>query len=152
YNATASFTKFPKLNPDEKMTEEKMKTIRGILDAEGFNGIVLTVLKDYQEETRIQKDGGYYAGGTYSRYYPRYYGGFYRYYYHPTAYATLGNYVPETTTEYTSKTYILETTVYDLTKDKENQLAAVVTSKIENPQKASSTAEEYVKQIAKSLR
>jgi hypothetical protein len=60
-------------------------------------------------------------------------------------------YVPETTTVTSIKTYILETTVYDLTKTGSDQLIAVVTSEITDPQNIEDTASDYVKQITKSL-
>lgn len=109
-------------------------------------------MKDYQEETRVQKDGGYYAGSGYYSYYPRYYGGFYGYFYHPMAYYSPGTYVEETVTTSTSKIYILETTIYNLEKEADNQLVAVVTSQIDNPQTASVAAEQYVKKVAASLK
>lgn len=150
-NATASFTKFPKLNPDQEITEEKSKMIKTILKNEGFNGVVLTVIKEIQEVSKTITDGGHYAGGTYYGYYPRYYGGFHGYYYNPMSYSTLGNYVPETSTTYTSKNYVLETVVYNLDETGEKQLVAVVTSKIEDPENASKTAKQYVKAITKSF-
>jgi len=149
--ATASFTKFPKLNPDQKITEEKSKMIITILKNEGFNAVVLTVIKDVQDVSKTVTDGGYYAGGNYYGYYPRYYGGFHGYYYNSMSYSTLGNYVPETTTTYTSKNYVLETVVYNLDETGEKQLVAVVTSKIEDPKNASKTAKQYVKAITKSF-
>ena len=149
--ATASFTKFPKLNPDQKITEEKSKKIKTMLKDEGFNGVVLTVIKDVQDVSKTITDGGYYAGGTYYGYYPRYYGGFYGYYHNPMSYSTLGNYVPATSTTYTATNYVLETVVYNLDETGENQLVAVVTSKIEEPQNASKTAKQYVKAITKSF-
>lgn len=149
--ATASFTKFPKLNPDQKITEEKSKMIKTILKNEGFNGVVLTVIKDVQELSKTVTDGGYYAGGTYYGYYPRYYGGFHGYYYNSLSYSTYGNYVQESSTTYTTKNYVLETVVYNLDETGEKQLVAVVTSKIEDPEDASKTAKEYVKAITKSF-
>ncbi len=149
--ATASFTKFPKLNPDQEVSEEKKAEIVNILEQEGFNAVVLTVVKDVQEVTQTTQDGGYYAGGNYYGYYPRYYGGFYGYYHHPMSYSTLGNYVPATYTTSTSKNYILETVIYNLDETDEKQLVAVVTSKIEDPENTSSAAEQYVKAITKSF-
>lgn len=159
YNATPSYMHFPKLLPDKKRTSEEEKKIIEMLIAEGFDGVVLTVVKDRRVDTKVHKEGGYYAGGTYyggrySSYYPNYYGGFYNYYYNPYSYSTYrsrGQYVPETTTVTTTKTYILETTVYDLTKEGTNQLIAVVTSEITDPQNIEGTAADYVKQITKSL-
>jgi len=149
--ATASFTKFPKLNPDEKITDDKAEIIKSMLKDAGFNGVVLTVIKETQELSKTVTEGGYYAGGNYYGYYPRYYGGFYGYYYNPMSYSTLGNYVEQTSTTYTSKNYILETVVYNLDEPEEKQLVAVVTSKIEEPENASKAAKQYVKAISKSF-
>lgn len=152
YSATASFSKFGSMKPNDPKSEANQQKLKDILKAEGFDGVVLTVMKDYQEETRVQQDGGYYAGGNYYGYYPRYYGGFYGYFYNPMSYHTFGNYVEPTTTTTTSKLYVLETTVYNLKEDGENQLVAVITSQIDNPQTASGAAEEYVKKISASLK
>ena len=149
--ATASFTKFPKLNPDVKVTEEKAEMIKSQLENDGFNGVVLTVIKEIQELSKTVTDGGHYSGGNYYGFYPRYYGGFRGYYYNPMSYSTLGNYVPETSTTYTSKNYILETVIYNLDENDEKQLVAVVTSKIEEPDNPSKTAKQYVKAITKSF-
>jgi len=152
YKATASYSKFGDMNPNEEPSESNKGKIKQLLEAEGFNGVVLTVMKDYQEETRVEKEGGYYEGGNYYGFYPRYYGGFYTYYRHPVSMRTLGNYVPETTTTRTSKIYVLETTIYDLKAPEDNQLIAIVTSKIDNPESASEAATAYVKKVAASLK
>jgi hypothetical protein len=152
YKATTSISKFGTMKPNDPKSEESQQKLQELLKAEGFDGVVLTVMKDYQEETRVQSDGGYYAGGNYYGYYPRYYGGFYGYFYNPISYHTQGVYVPETTTTSTSRLYILETTVYNLKESGENQLVAVVTSQIDNPQSASTAAAEYVKKITASLK
>ena len=150
--ATASFTKFPKLNPDQQLTKGSEQEIKKLLLDNGFDGVVLTVIKEKQELMKTVTDGGYNAGGNYYGYYPRYYGGFYGYFYNPMSYHSLGNYVPETTTTRTSKLYILETTIYDLNKTGENQLVAVVTSQLDNPESAGLVAPDFVKKIAASLK
>lgn len=149
--ATASFTKFPKLNPDQKITKEKGGKIKDLLQKEGFNGVVLTVIKDVQDVSKTITDGAHYAGGNYYGYYPRYYGGFRGYYYNPLSYSTLGVYEEETSTTYSSKNYVLETVVYNLDESDEKQLVSVVTSKIEDPENATKTAKQYVKAITASL-
>jgi hypothetical protein len=149
--ATASFKKFPILKPDLKITKEKEEMIKKLLNSEGFNGVVLTVIKDTQELSKTVTDGGYYAGSSYYGYYPRYYVGFYGYYRHPMSYSTFGTYMPSTSTTYTETTYILETVIYNLEETKEKQLVAVVTSKIEDPENASDAAKKYVKAISKSF-
>jgi len=149
--ATASFTKFPNINHDKTVTEQKQEMILEILKNEGFNAVVLTVIKDYQEQTQTVTDGGYYAGGNFNNYYPAYYGGFNGYYHNPYSYSTYGNYVPATTTTYETKTYVLETVAYNLDEPEGKQLVTVVTSKIEDPSNVTNTAEDYVKAITKSL-
>lgn len=154
--ATASFTKFPKLTPNKEVSKEKQEMIKTILHNEGFNAVVLTVVKDVQESTKTVSDGGYYAGGTYGGaafggYYPSYYGGFGGYYHNPYSYSSYGVYTPSSSTTYTQKTYVLETVIYDLELPEDKQLVAVVTSQIEDPKEAYKAAEAYVKAITKSF-
>ncbi len=149
--ATESFKRFPKLNPDQKPTEAKQQMIKTILESEGYNGVVMSVVKDYQESTRTTTDGGYYAGGIHPMGYPSYYYGFYGYYYYPMSYSTYGNYVPYSTTTTVSKTYIVETVAYNMDESEDKQLLAIVTSKITDPRTMTSTAEDYAKGIVKSL-
>jgi hypothetical protein len=151
--ATESFRELPNFNPDQELTEEQQTNFKQFLDNEGYNAVVLTVIKDYQESTRTTEDGGYYAGATFMpSYYPSYYGGFYGYYYHPLSYSTYGTYVPRSSTTYTVKTYILETVAYDLSQEDGKQLAVVVTSQIEDPKDVQKNAEEYTKKITDALR
>jgi hypothetical protein len=149
--ATASFTKFPKLNPDQEVTDERKAEILSILESEGFNAVVLTVVKEVEDISSTTQDGGYYAGGNYYGFYPRYYGGFYGYYHNPMSYSTLGNYVPTSFTTTTTHNFVLETVIYNLDETEENQLVAVVTSRIEDPSNASDAAKQYVKAITKSF-
>jgi len=151
YKATASYTKFPTLKPNDKEDNDPA-VLRQKLEKEGFDGIVLTALKDYKEEERTTTSGGYYAGGNYRGYYPRYYGGFYGYYYHPYAYSSYGNYVPATSTTSTAQIYIVETTIYDLTASDDNQLIAVVTSQIDDPQSVMDVSKDLVAKIGKALK
>lgn len=150
-DASESFKIAPKLTPNKELTPERKAMIKSLLKSEGYNGIVLSVIKDFSEQTKTTQDGGYYAGGTFSTYYPRYYGGFYGYYSHPLSYSSYGNYVPLSYTTRTSKTYILETVAYNLDLPKSEQLVAVVTSKIEDPSSVQTTASDYVKAIMKSI-
>lgn len=146
--ATASFSRFPKLNPDAEMTEERKNLIRFILDSEGYDGIVLSVLKDVRERTITSYDAGSYFGGPWDNYYPAYFGGFYGYYYQPYVYSVS---IGSGSTTYTSKTYYLETVAYNLNAPENAQLVAVVTSKIEDPKDAYKTAASYAQEIARAL-
>ena len=151
YQATASYSKFGEMKPNEPELESDKEKFKKICVVEDI-AVILTVMKDYQEETRLEKEGGYYTGGNYYGYYPRYYSGFYPYYYNPISYHSMGNYVEESYTTSVSKLYILETTIYNLDESEENQLVAVITSKIDNPETASGAAKGYVKEISKKLK
>ena len=148
-NATESYLKFSNHNPNEKMEEGAMKAL---IEKEGFQGVVMSVVKDYNESQVTEKSGGYYAGGTtYYGGYPGYYGGFYGYYNNPYSYSTYGNYVPSTTTTRVSKSYILETLVYNLDEPEGKQLIGVVTSQIIDPSSVTETAKKYSKLVFNSF-
>lgn len=153
--ATESHQQFPGHNPDKELSDEEIEKLKGTIQDAGFNGVVVSVLKDLQTTTRVVEEGGYYTGGytggPYNSYYPGYYGGFYGYYGNAMSYATYGNYVPTTLNKQTSKTYILETVVYNLDQPEDKQLIAVVTSRVENPQNVTTTAKQYAHAIAKAL-
>lgn len=148
-NATESYLKFSNHNPNEKMEEGTMKAL---IEKEGFYGVVMSVVKDYNESLVTEESGGYYAGGTtYYGGYPGYYGGFYGYYNSPRSYSTYGNYVPSTTTTRVSKSYILETLIYNLDEPEGKQLIGVVTSQIIDPSSVTKTAKEYSKLVFNSF-
>jgi hypothetical protein len=149
--ATASFTVLPQnIKLMDEPTEESRKAFRNFLETEGYDAVVLSVVKDEQETTKTYTDGGYYAGAT-TPFYQPYYLGFYSYYYHPLTLASTGVYVEPSSTSYTYKSYVLETVAYDLTKEEGKRLVAVVTSKVENPQDLSANAESYTKKITKAF-
>lgn len=148
---TESYTKFPRLNPDKELSEKEVEEAISMIKNEGFDGIVLTVLKDTQTSTQTTSDGGYYSGATWGGYYPRYYGGFNSYYYHPMSYSTYGTYSPTTYTTSTTTKYILETVCYDLNKTGEGQLAAVITTQITDPSDIRKVSEEFVAKVEKAL-
>ena len=150
-NATASFSRFPKLNPEAEMTEERKNLIRFILESEGYDAVVMSVVKDVRERVVTSYDAGSYFGGPWDHYYPSYYGGFYGYYYQPYVYGysvSVGN----EPFRYTSKAYYLETVAYDLKFPDNAQLVAVVTSTIEDPDDAYKTAEKYAQEIVNALK
>jgi hypothetical protein len=153
-NATPSYTKFPKLRPDQKLTEDRKNEIKDLLEKEGFNGVVLSVLKDYQELTRSVGEGGYEASVNYGYTdLPTYYGwGFYAYYHHPLSYSNEDVYVKESEDTITSRLFILETVAYNLEEPEDKQLVAVIRSQVENPDGVVSTANNYAKAIAKRFK
>ena len=149
---TESFKKFPKVHMNREMTKERDEMISSILDSEGYNGIVITTVKDKEQTTRTENTGVY-VGASYG--YPGYYGGFYNYYRHPYAYGpyynSFGGYIPTGSTTRTSTTYVLETVAYNLDEPEENQLVFVVTTSIDDPKNAYKTAEKYVAKIVQAF-
>lgn len=149
--ATESFKEMPHIEPNKKLSEEQTKTLVETIKREGYNAVVLSVIKDYQESTQTTTDGGYYAGGTYGGLYPGYYGGLYGYYNYPMNYVSVGNYAPMTSTTRTVKEFVLETVTYNLDEAEGKQLIAVVTTKLDDPQSMSKNAAEYAEKVMKAL-
>ncbi|MBO6608048.1 hypothetical protein [Psychroserpens sp.] len=154
-NATSSFTKAPKIYPNKEITEERVAFIKELLGYEGFNAVVLTVIKE-KEQSIHTSSSGIYVGATYSNYFPGYYGGFYDYFSYPYAYGSyynsFGGYIPTSSSTYVQTDYVLETVVYNLDEADDNQLVAVVTTELKDPKDADKTADNYVKEIMQSLK
>lgn len=153
--ATESYTKAPKIYPNKEITEERVAFIKEIMGYEGFDAVVITVIKD-KEQTTSTTQNGVYFGASYSNFYPAHYGSFYNYYSYPYAfgsyYDSFGGYIPvggTSTRTYTK--YVLETIAYNLDQTADDQIVAVVTSNLEDPNNATKTAKEYVDEIMKSL-
>lgn len=126
--ATESFKKAPKIYPNREITEERVALIRSLIQSEGFDGVVLTVIKD-KSETLYVSQSGIHFGVAYSNYYPGYYGSFYNYYAQPYAYgpyySSFGGYVPVSTSVNTYTTYVLETVAYNLDAMGNDQLVEI---------------------------
>ena len=150
FKATESYLKFNSMNPNKKVDPG---TVQALIEKAGFKGVVMNVLKDYNESMVTEESGGYYAGGTtYYGGYPGYYGGFYGYYHNPYSYSTYGNYVPSSSTTRISKSYILETLIYNLDEPEGKQLVSVVTTQIIDPSSITKTAKDYSKLVFNSLK
>lgn len=146
-NATSSYSKYPKIKQNQKLTDDQIGNLVSTFKKDGFDAIVLTVVKDVKTETITQESGGYTTGGYYPGYYGGY-GGFGNYYgsfYSPYGYG--GSYVPRSQRTYESEIYKLETVVYDLDRDQNRQLVAVVSSNITDPGSASAVAAPYAKKV-----
>jgi hypothetical protein len=167
FKATESYLKHPNLKPDEKMTEDKKAHIKEVLEQEGYNGVVLSVLKDKLTNVRTTEEGGYYAGESLASYYPAYipvysygfYGSYYSpyaypsgYLYNPQTYKSYGTYVPETLETETSYSFILETMAYNLDLPEEKQLIAYVTTRIDEPDNVNGTAKHFTQAVLDSFK
>ena len=154
YNATPSYTKFPTLRPNEKLTDERKEEIKNLLQSEGFNGVVLSILKDYKERTQTIGEGAHEASVNYGYTdWPTYVGyGFYTYYAHPLSYSTEYVEVAAAEVTLTSKLYVLETVAYDLDQPEKKQLVALINAGVENPETMKELAHNYADAIAKRLK
>ena len=153
YNAVSSYSQFPDFNPIAKITEEQKEQIQSILEKNGYNGVVVTSLKDYQEQSREVGAEKYettvfYGGMNY----PTAYGGFYNYFYIPGSFSADQVSRDTSGSTITSKLYILETVVYDLELEEGKQLVAWVTASIENPDDSPSVATAYANSVAKGFK
>lgn len=152
FKAHKSYITLPKLDPNKKLTPNEKDSIKQLLNSNGYDGVVLSVVKDSKVDTITTREGGYYIGDLGHFYYPFYYHGFYDYYFNPYSYSTYGAYIPEIYSTEISKTYILETTVYNLNNNDKKQLVGVVSSEIINPGLLQKTASQYAKAIVKQLK
>ncbi|TNJ46406.1 hypothetical protein KFZ70_13300 [Tamlana fucoidanivorans] len=146
-NAVASYNQYPDIKLNEKLTDEQIDGQVSRFKKDGFETIVLTVVKDVKTEMVTQESGGYVTGGYYPMYYG-YYGGFGRYYgafYSPYGFG--GSYIPSSQRTYESDIYKLETVIYDLDRTDNRQLVAVVASSITDPDSASQVAGPYAKKV-----
>jgi hypothetical protein len=150
--ASTSYMKIPIFNDQREYTDDERKELVKKIRSLGFNAIILTSVKKRTQKTVTTTHGGYYTGGSYSSLYPQYYGGFYGYYNHPYSHPTYQSYVPSETYTDIRKSFVLETVIFNLDLSSTEQLVAVVTSAINDPETVYTAAEEYVKEIAKSLR
>lgn len=154
-DAMESYKKFPSMKQNQELSEEQIAQRVQIIKNEGFQGVVLTVLKDMSKEIVTSETGGYVSGGYYPSYYGGYYGGFGGYYgrvYSPYGYGYGGTYVPSETRTYTSETYSLETVIYNLDMEPGKQLQGVIAIDITDPKSASKVAPKYADAVLKQLK
>ncbi len=153
YNATASYKKYPDFKPNTKVSDDQKQHIRAILEKDGYNGVVLTLLKGIEVNSRElgaeQYDAPVIYGGASM---PFVYGGFYAYWDLPGTYSVDQVALKQEGTTITSKLYTLETVIYDLDKEDDKQLVAWITASIENPDNVINTASAYANSIAKGFK
>ncbi|MFK2819259.1 hypothetical protein U0L90_03960 [Flavobacteriaceae sp. LMIT009] len=143
----SSITKFPSLSSDKKLSKEEISELKGELQNEGIELVLLSVLKDVQEYTKTTTSGTGYTVSTGPVFYRRgYYRSFYRFY--GDFYYNSGT---ETSVTSQGKKYIIETIIYDLTQPEQNQLMSVITTTIDNPETLGTTSEDFSKKVIKEL-
>ena len=146
--ATESYKQYPNLKPVEQGSPEELEKVAQSIKTNGYDVVVMSVLRDIEEYTTTVTSGTTYSVQTLPAYYPR--RGPYRSFYRGfnTVYVEGGPY--ETTTS-NNKKYIVETMVYDLTKEEDEQLLSIITSTIENPESLGTTSKDFSKKVMKQL-
>jgi hypothetical protein len=146
--AKSSFKIFSMLDPNRKLNKEEVEDAVKKIKEKGYNAIVLTTLKDYDETRHTEQSGGYYAGGSY---YGSHYRGFGSYYGRVYSSYDRGVYVPSETKTFVSKKYILETVTYDLDLPKDKELISVTTIEVEDPEDLESITKQYAKAVVSRI-
>lgn len=136
---------FPEIKYVEKRTEEEIQELIAKIKAAGYNGAIVTTLRDKDQQIQTTSSGGYHTGGYYPSRYGGYYGGFGSYYGGVYGYGYGGSYIPPSSTTKVVDIYLLETVTHNLTLKAGEQLVGVVSVKIEDPQSYSGIAEKYIK-------
>ncbi|SDX43153.1 hypothetical protein SAMN05444411_105166 [Lutibacter oricola] len=130
-----------KLDTSNNLSFISTKNVQNKLKKQGIDIIIATILKDTQEYTRTAVENNISVHHTvrYSRRYRKF---FVIPYY---------NVEPSSSYTYTSKRYILETVVYDITKDEDNQLIAILTSEVDNPKSLGKISKDFSKKITEQI-
>ena len=143
------------LQANKQLSESEVENAKQMIRDKGFQAVAITVLKDKKQTVQINKEGGYYAGATYSSSIDPYLYNFYTYYSHPNSLPSArysGNYVEPTNNVERSITYVLETLIFDLEKPEKEQLVGQVTASLEDPDSAIDVAGNYARTIARTLK
>ena len=145
FKSRESYITFPELNPSEKLTHEESTKLKEKLQSNGVNLVALTSIKEIEQyvESNSSTSGGYssmpYHGYGRYRGFSGYYGG---------AYMSSGN---TSTTTKVKKKYKIETVIYDLSKPKDQELLAVISTEIDDPKKVTKTSDHFSKKVVKEL-
>ena len=150
-----SYNLIKEINTEKKLTEEETDAALKAIKNEGYNAIVLTILKDRKSTVTVTQDGGYTSGATYSSEINPFLYDFYTAFGSPYTTPSLrhsGYYEEETFQEQEYVTFVLETLIFDLDAPDKQQLKGQVTSKLESPGSAIEVADAYARKVAKALK
>ncbi|WP_350286116.1 hypothetical protein [uncultured Croceitalea sp.] len=150
FNATPSHLIFPDLKPLTNKTVERIANTIAMFRDEGFDIILLTSLKDVEEQEVIRRQEGY---GSMLDYYGNKYITLKGYYDDVNAPPKLDPL--ETELEPVTQkevTFILEAVTYNLSLPEEQRLLSVVTTEITNPNSASTVRTGFAKAIVGELK
>lgn len=149
-NAVSSHIAFPDLKRINNKTSDKIAEVVAMFQKEGIDIILITSLKDVQEQEVLQREGGY---NSLLEYYGNQYVTLKGYYDDPAALPRLAPIErPETVTSQLLTTYILEAVTYNLNLEEEKRLLSVITTEITNPDSGKMVKKSFTKLIADELK
>lgn len=144
FESFESYAKYPEMNPTKKVSQEEITALKQKLQDNGVNLVAISAVKEIKEYTETNTTGTSYGMPMHYGY--RGYRGFYGYY--GGMYMDMGT---STSTTSVKKKYRLETVVYDLSKPKDKELIAVVSTEIDDPQKLTKVSKDFSDKIVKEL-
>ncbi|OIQ37121.1 MAG: hypothetical protein BM563_09325 [Bacteroidetes bacterium MedPE-SWsnd-G1] len=143
FESFESYAKYPEMNPTKKVSQEDITKLKQKLQSNGVNLVVISAVKEIKEYTETNTTGSSYGMPMYGY---RGYRGFHGYY--GGMYMDMGT---STSTTKVKKKYKLETVIYDLSKPKDKELIAVVSTEIDDPQKLTKISKDFSDKITKEL-
>jgi hypothetical protein len=142
YNAHESTDVFPELSSRDKLNQNSKELLIAKLEDSGVRVVVVTVLKGEEDYAVQQVTGGGLANPYYGGNYMGFYGYYDMYYMAPSFSGTM-------TTQ--AKKYVLETVVYDLSRDSNDQIIVGMTLSVDNPETLGASSIEVSGAILKEL-
>ncbi|KQC28623.1 hypothetical protein [Flagellimonas eckloniae] len=149
-SAKESHLSFPNLRKVDANDSEKIEQLVARFRREGFDILLLTALKDVQEQVKAQRSEGHnslldYYGNKYITL-----RGYYDDMHAPPKLPPLE--IEESTTYLTSTTYSLEAVIYNLALEDKKRLLSVLTTEITNPSSGNSVQKAFAKLITNELK
>ncbi|NAS12529.1 hypothetical protein [Poritiphilus flavus] len=149
-NASPSYLMFPDLKPLTNKTVERIANTISMFRDEGFDILMVTSLKDVEEQEVLRRQEGY---GSLLDYYGNKYitlKGYYDDVHAPPKLTPLETELEPITRK--EVTFILEAVTYNLSLPEAKRLLSVVTMEITNPNSASSVRQGFAKTVANELK
>ena len=143
FESFESYAKYPEMNPTKKVSQSDVTALKRKLQDNGVNLVAISAVKEIKEYTETNTSGTSYGMPMYGY---RGYRGFHGYY--GGMYMDMGT---STSTTKVKKKYKLETVIYDLSKPKDKELIAVVSTEIDDPQKLTKISKDFSDKIVKEL-
>lgn len=149
-NAVASHVAFPNLKRIDNKTAERIAEVVAMFRKDGFDILLVTSLKDVQEQEILRRESGY---NSLTQYYGNQYMTLRGYYDDVNAPPKLPPRKQEAVTYIEkSMTFVLEVVTYNLALDEEKRLLSVTTAEVTNPDSGKRVRKAFAKIVADELK